>query len=95
MCNSKEKLDKDLSSVLVALQKNILIDSGPDLRLQLLREKVDKIDSVLFTHEHRDHVAGIDDLRSLYYSNKNEIPLYMTNQVHDALKRDYSYLFLT
>ena len=95
MCNSKEKLDKRFrSSVLINLcKKNILIDSGPDLRLQLLREKVDKIDSVLFTHEHRDHVAGIDDLRSLYYSNKNEIPLYMTNQVHDALKRDYSYLF--
>ena len=95
VCNSKEKLDKRFrSSVLINLaKKNILIDSGPDLRLQLLREKVDKIDSVLFTHEHRDHVAGIDDLRSLYYSNKNEIPLYMTNQVHDALKRDYSYLF--
>ena len=91
----KKKLDKRFrSSVLIKLaKKNILIDSGPDLRLQLIREKVDKIDSVLFTHEHRDHVAGIDDLRSLYYSNKNEIPLYMTNQVHDALKRDYSYLF--
>ena len=95
VCKSKDKLDKRLrSSVLLNIdKKNILIDSGPDLRLQLLREKVMKIDCVLFTHEHRDHVAGIDDLRSLYYSNKNEIPLFMSRQVYEALKRDYSYLF--
>ena len=95
VCNSSNKLDYRLrSSVLINLgDKNILIDSGPDLRLQMLREKITQIDSVLYTHEHRDHVAGIDDLRSVYFSNRNPIPLYMNNRVKEAFTKDYSYLF--
>jgi len=95
VCNSSNKLDYRLrSSVLINLgDKTILIDSGPDLRLQMLREKITQIDSVLYTHEHRDHVAGIDDLRSVYFANRKPIPLYMNNRVKEALKKDYSYLF--
>ncbi len=95
ICKSKDKKDSRLrSSVLIELKgKKILIDSGPDFRQQILRESVINIDAVFFTHEHRDHVAGIDDLRSFYYLNKQPIPMYMSKQVHKALKKDYSYLF--
>ena len=95
VCKSTNKTDSRLrSSVLINIgDKNILIDSGPDLRLQMLREKINKIDAVLYTHEHRDHVSGIDDLRSVYFSIRKEIPLYMSGRVKDALNKDYSYLF--
>jgi len=95
VCKSNNKKDTRLrSSVLIQLgEKNILIDSGPDFRYQILREDVTNIDAVFYTHEHRDHVAGLDDLRSFYYLNKEPISLYMTKQVHKALKKDYSYLF--
>ena len=95
VCQSSNKLDCRLrSSVLINLEKkNILIDSGPDLRIQMLRENINQIDSVLYTHEHRDHVAGIDDLRSVFFSNLQPIPLYMSIRVKEALRKDYSYLF--
>ena len=95
VCKSSDNLDSRLrSSVLITLgDKNILIDSGPDLRLQMLREKINQVDCVLYTHEHRDHVAGLDDLRSIYFSNRKAIPLYMNHRVKEALEKDYSYLF--
>ena len=96
VCKSEEKKDSRLrSSVLIQLnQKNILIDSGPDFRYQVLREGIKNIDAVFFTHEHRDHVAGIDDLRSFYYLNKKPISIYMSKQVCKALRKDYSICFL-
>ena len=68
-CKSNNKKDSRLrSSVLVHWgKKNILIDSGPDFRYQILRQEINHIDAVFYTHEHRDHVAGLDDLRSFYY----------------------------
>ena len=80
VCDSINKKDIRLrSSVLIQLgDKNILIDSGPDFRFQVLREGIKKIDAVFYTHEHRDHVAGIDDLRSFYYLNKQPICMYMS-----------------
>jgi phosphoribosyl 1,2-cyclic phosphate phosphodiesterase len=71
----------------------ILIDAGPDLRSQLLRENVHRLDAVLFTHEHRDHVAGIDDLRPFYFHQETPLPLYMEEKVLDALKLAFYYLF--
>ena len=95
VCSSINKKDIRLrSSVLIQLSdKNILIDSGPDFRFQVLREGIKKIDAVFYTHEHRDHVAGIDDLRSFYYLNKQPICMYMSSRVFQSLKQDYSYLF--
>tara|TARA_B100000945_G_C20295964_1_gene555628 strand:+ start:104 stop:874 length:771 start_codon:yes stop_codon:yes gene_type:complete len=95
VCKSSDSKDCRLrSSVLIQLaEKNILIDTGPDFRYQMLRQDVRNIDAVLYTHEHRDHVAGIDDLRSFYYLNKQPISMFMTKQVYDAFKKDYSYLF--
>ena len=95
VCKSKNNKDNRLrSSVLLQLnKKNILIDSGPDFRLQCLRARIDKLDAIFYTHEHRDHVAGVDELRTFYYMNKNSIPIYLTERVLNALKQDYSYLF--
>lgn len=95
VCRSNNKKDSRLrSSVLIQLaEKNILIDTGPDFRHQILRQGVKNIDAILYTHEHRDHVAGLDDLRSFYYLTKEPISMYMTKKVNEALKKDYSYLF--
>jgi len=95
ICKSNNKKDSRLrSSVLIQLaEKNILIDSGPDFRHQILRQDVKNIDAILYTHEHRDHVAGVDDLRSFYYLTKQPISMFMTKKVNEALKKDYSYLF--
>jgi phosphoribosyl 1,2-cyclic phosphate phosphodiesterase len=95
VCKSKNIKDNRLrSSVLLQLnKKKILIDSGPDFRLQCLRAGIDKLDAIFYTHEHRDHVAGVDELRTFYYKNKNPIPIYLTKRVFNALKQDYSYLF--
>ncbi len=95
VCKSKNQKDKRLrSSVLIQLgKKNILIDSGPDLRTQILRENIKNIDAIFFTHEHRDHVAGIDDLRSFYFLKKQPIIMYMSKRVEKAIKKSYDYLF--
>ena len=95
VCKSKNNKDNRLrSSVILQLnKKKILIDTGPDFRLQCLRAGIDKLDAVFYTLEHRDHVAGVDELRTFYYMNKNSIPIYLTKRVLNALKQDYSYLF--
>ena len=95
VCKSKNRQDSRLrSSVIIQLgRKNILIDSGPDLRTQMLRENIKHIDAIFFTHEHRDHVAGIDDLRSFYFLKKEPIIMYMSKRVENAIKKSYYYLF--
>ncbi len=70
-----------------------MIDTGPDFRQQMLRERIKKVDAVLFTHEHKDHTAGLDDIRSFNYRQGIEIPVYAENRVVDQLKREYSYIF--
>ena len=96
VCNSKEKLDKRFrSSVLINLaKKNILIDSGPDLRLQLLREKVDKIDSVLFTHEHSDHTSGLPDMRAMSLINQSIIPAFLSSDIKESMIKNYKLVIL-
>lgn len=71
----------------------ILIDAGPDLRAQLLREDIHRLDAVLFTHEHRDHLAGVDDLRPFYFHQAEALPLYMEQKVLEAMKWAFYYLF--
>ena len=66
VCQSKDPKDKRLrTSVMVSKgQTNIIIDSGPDFRYQLLREKVKDVDAILYTHAHKDHINGLDDIRA-------------------------------
>lgn len=73
--------------------KNILIDTTPDLRLQLLKNDITDIDIVLFTHAHADHIMGFDDLRAINRINKADIPCYGNKETLDALKRKFTYIF--
>ena len=96
VCLSSDSKDKRLrSSVMISWNSvNYIIDCGPDFRQQMLRENVQSIEGVLFTHEHSDHTAGIDDLRPFCYK-KGEIPIYATQRVLDNLKLRFAYVFET
>jgi len=73
--------------------KTIVIDSGPDFRYQMLRAKVKDLDAILFTHEHKDHIAGLDDIRPFNYLLHKVIDIYATERVQDALRREFAYIF--
>lgn len=95
VCRSVNPKDKRLrTSVLVETSHaNIVIDTGPDFRLQMLRAGVKKLDAVLFTHEHKDHTAGLDDIRPFNFLQKKNIPLYGTTKVLNQLKSEFAYIF--
>jgi phosphoribosyl 1,2-cyclic phosphate phosphodiesterase len=94
-CRSVDFRDKRLR-VSVHLEidgKSIIIDSGPDFRAQVLRERIERLDALLFTHEHKDHTAGMDDIRAYNYLQHKSIPVYAEQRVLDQLKREFSYIF--
>ncbi len=95
ICQSVDQKDKRLRvSVLVeTADQTIVIDSGPDFRYQMLRAGVKDLDAILFTHEHKDHVAGLDDIRPFNYLLHKKIAIYATPRVQEALKREFSYIF--
>jgi len=95
VCSSPDPRDKRLrSSIMVeAAGKVIVIDSGPDFRYQMLRAKVTHLDAIVFTHEHKDHIAGMDDIRAFNYRQEAAIDIYATTRVQDALKREFAYVF--
>lgn len=95
VCHSTDKKDNRLrTSILIETDdKTIVVDSGPDFRYQLLREKVKDLDAVLFTHEHKDHIAGLDDIRPFNYLLHKVIDVYATERVQTALKREFYYIF--
>jgi phosphoribosyl 1,2-cyclic phosphate phosphodiesterase len=72
---------------------NILIDTSPELRLQLLREHVDQISAVLYTHYHADHLHGLDDVRPLSWKLGGPVPLYCTAEVEDKVRQTFGYAF--
>lgn len=94
VCLSEDKRDKRLRvSVLVSWNKqNIVIDCGPDFRQQMLTNQVSSLDAILFTHEHSDHTAGIDDIRP-YFFKQGDIPIYARKKVVKALKKRFGYIF--
>lgn len=71
----------------------LVIDSGPDFRQQLLRVRAKKLDGLVFTHEHKDHIAGMDDIRAFNYVCKKPVDVYATRQVQAALEREFHYVF--
>jgi len=73
--------------------KSIVIDSGPDFRQQMLRENITHLDAILFTHAHRDHTAGLDDVRAYNFLQEMDMPLYATQPTLQQLKADFSYIF--
>ncbi len=95
VCTSSDKKDMRLRSSVMIEHKNtnIVIDTGPDFRQQMLREKVTKLDAVVFTHEHKDHTAGLDEVRAFNFINQMVMPVYATERVKEALKREFAYIF--
>lgn len=95
VCKSSDPKDNRLrSSVMIEYKNtNIVIDTGPDFRQQMLREKVTKLDAVVFTHEHKDHTAGLDEVRAFNFINQMVMPVYATERVQEALKREFAYIF--
>ena len=95
VCLSADKRDKRLrtSIMIESGDKTVVIDSGPDFRYQMLREHVQHLDAIVFTHEHKDHVAGLDDVRAFNYKQNAPVDVYATTRVQEALKREFSYIF--
>ncbi len=99
-CNCQVCLSKDTkdnrcrtSIMLTYNNKNIVIDTGPDFRQQMLRENVQQLDAILFTHEHKDHIAGMDDIRAFNFKSRSDMPVYATKQVQEGLKKEFHYVF--
>jgi phosphoribosyl 1,2-cyclic phosphate phosphodiesterase len=95
VCLSTNQKDKRLrSSVLIESEETtVVIDTGPDFRQQMLREQVQKLDAVVYTHEHKDHVAGMDDVRAFNYKQKKDMDIYASSRVQEALIREFPYVF--
>lgn len=95
VCSSTDPRDNRLrTSVLIETEyTNIVIDTGPDFRQQMLRENVQKVDAILFTHGHKDHTAGFDDIRGFNWKTKEAMEVYANEEVEIVLKRDFHYAF--
>lgn len=95
VCTSDDNRDKRYrtSIMLTRGSSNIVIDCGPDFRIQMLKHKVEDIDAVLFTHAHRDHIAGLDDIRAFNYILHKSIDIYGSQITLDAVKEQFPYIF--
>lgn len=96
VCRSKDPRDNRLrtSCIIETEEANVLIDCGPDLRQQLLRYPVERIDAVLLTHDHQDHVAGLDELRSYIFKQNKPMPIYGEENVLENVRTRFNYAFL-
>ncbi|RUA12940.1 MAG: MBL fold metallo-hydrolase [Flavobacteriia bacterium] len=94
VCLSKDPKDKRLRvSVLVSWGNyNFVVDCGPDFRQQMLLHPIENLDGILFTHEHADHTAGIDDIRPFFF-RQGDIPIYAHQLVINSLKKRFDYIF--
>lgn len=97
VCTSSDPRDKRLrASIMLEMDnRTIVIDTGPDFRTQMLRANVKDIDAIIFTHSHKDHVGGLDDVRPFNYFKKKSIPIYAEAYVIEALNREMPYAFNT
>jgi len=95
VCESKDPLDKRTRpSVLLAYgSRNVVIDTTPDFRLQAMRSRMDRLDAVIYTHGHADHILGLDDIRPFNLKQKSAIPLYAAEPTLAALRRQFAYIF--
>ena len=95
VCNSADEKDKRLrSSLLLKInEKYFVIDAGPDFRAQMLRERVNSLRAILLTHEHVDHIFGLDDIRSYNWSQKHPADIYAEERVQEAIKTIFHYVF--
>lgn len=95
VCCSADPKDKRLrtSAMVSDGTTRIVIDCGPDFRYQMLRQGVKSIDAILLTHQHTDHIIGLDDVRAFNYFCDKEIPIYATTAVQEVVRKDFDYAF--
>ena len=96
VCTSIDLHDKRLrSSILIELDngKHVVVDTGPDFRYQMLREDVKHVDAILMTHAHKDHIAGLDDVRAFNYKQQEAISIYANAETLESLQREFYYAF--
>src|SRR5215472_3516829 len=95
VCQSADPRDNRLRpSVLLEYGgRNVVIDTTPDFRTQVLRAKLDRLDAVLFTHSHADHIMGLDDVRPYNFRQRTHIPIYASAETMSAIQRVFQYIF--
>lgn len=95
VCTSADKKNDRLrTSVLIETpEANVVIDTGPDFRQQMLRAQVDRLDAVVFTHAHKDHIAGLDDIRAYNYFQQREMDVYATAETQQRIRTEFDYVF--
>jgi phosphoribosyl 1,2-cyclic phosphate phosphodiesterase len=95
VCTSTDRKDNRLrSSILVqSPTTTLVVDTGPDFRYQMLRQKIKHLDAVVFTHPHKDHLAGLDDIRAFNFFSKKPMELYADSLTEEAVRRDFHYAF--
>jgi phosphoribosyl 1,2-cyclic phosphate phosphodiesterase len=95
VCSSQNEKDKRLrSSILVESNTTkLVVDTTPDFRTQVLRENVKKLDAILFTHPHKDHIAGLDDIKAYNFFQHKPMDIYANEITQEGLKREFSYIF--
>lgn len=95
VCKSLDFRDKRFRSS-IHLEANgvsLVVDTGPDFRMQMLRAGIKKLDAVIYTHEHKDHTAGLDDIRPFNFVQQMDLPIFGRRQVLDQIQREFSYIF--
>jgi phosphoribosyl 1,2-cyclic phosphate phosphodiesterase len=95
VCTSPDKKDNRLRSSIMVESENttLVVDTTPDFRYQMLRENVKHLDAVLFTHPHKDHIAGLDDVRAFNFFQEQPMQIYANQMTIDALMREFAYAF--
>ncbi|MDB5275187.1 MAG: fold metallo-hydrolase [Ferruginibacter sp.] len=95
VCASEDKKDKRLrSSILVqSAATSFVVDTTPDFRYQMLREQVKQLDAVLFTHPHKDHIAGLDDVKAFSFFSGKAMEVYANTLTEEGIKREFAYIF--
>jgi phosphoribosyl 1,2-cyclic phosphate phosphodiesterase len=95
VCTSADPRDNRMRpSILIGYEgRNVLVDTTPDFRTQALRAKIERVDAILFTHAHADHLMGLDDVRPFNFRQKGRIPIYAAPPAMDAIRRSFQYVF--